>query len=239
MQKYTIKVATPQDESKVKVTKDSSEYYSKLSKEWAVSNAMVENEDFSSKYYAAQAKKNIQDAAAELQEEMQTQVNIATQKAQIATEKAAELTSANKANADFSNITEAAENIILELSDHSEDVARIDSDLATKANLDLSNCTQPYVCETYSNGCSWYRVWSNGWIEQGGISAANTSGYVTFQKPFTSVDYCAVATKTTSAMNDYAYINVVEKQLVKLRLVGAWSNGYGASYSAYWYACGF
>jgi hypothetical protein len=27
----------------------------------------------------------------------------------------------------------------------------------------------PVVIETYTNGTSWYRKWSDGWIEQGGI----------------------------------------------------------------------
>lgn len=239
MSKNTIKVAAPSADSKVNVSKDFSEYYSVLSKEWAVSSTIVENEDYSAKYYASKAKSSIEEAASVLEQEMQNQVDIATAKAEIATEKAAELTAANKANADFSNITEAAENLILELSDHSEDIARIDAALATKANLDLSNCTMPYVCETYSSGCSWYRVWSDGWIEQGGVSSSTSGGYVTFVKEFTSVNYCALATKTTSSLNDYAYINVVEKQLTKMRLIGAWSNGYSGTYSAYWYACGY
>ncbi len=41
-------------------------------------------------------------------------------------------------------------------------------DLSAKANIDLSNCTKPHIVETYVNGTSWYRVYSDGWCEQGG-----------------------------------------------------------------------
>lgn len=239
MQKYTIKVVSPEKEANVKVTKDYSEYYSGLSKEWAVSKTIVENEDYSAKHYANVAKQNVQEASEELQEEMQNQVNIATQKAQIATDKAAELISANKANADFSNITEAAENLILDLADNSADITRIDSELDTKADVDLSNCSRPYVSQSYRNTTTWYRVWSDGWIEQGGFSKGAIDGYVIFAKEFTTLNYYPLATKTTTNLDDYAYINILEKQLTKMKCDGAWNTGHDFGYSFYWYVCGY
>ena len=47
------------------------------------------------------------------------------------------------------------------------DIDQITVDLANKANKDLSNCTKPYVVETYNNGHDWYRIYSDGWVEQG------------------------------------------------------------------------
>lgn len=44
----------------------------------------------------------------------------------------------------------------------------IATDLSNKVDIDLANCTRPYVIETYQNGASWYRIWSDGWCEQGG-----------------------------------------------------------------------
>ena len=38
-----------------------------------------------------------------------------------------------------------------------------------KAEKDFSNCTKPYVAETYHNGTEWYRLWSDGFIEQAGL----------------------------------------------------------------------
>ena len=41
-----------------------------------------------------------------------------------------------------------------------------------------------YIVETYKNGTSWYRVWSNGWKEQGGKASASAT--ITFVKPFST-----------------------------------------------------
>ena len=53
--------------------------------------------------------------------------------------------------------------------------AEFQNALSSKADVDLSNCTKPYVTETYVNGTSWYRVWSDGWCEQGGTYSGVTS----------------------------------------------------------------
>lgn len=37
-----------------------------------------------------------------------------------------------------------------------------------KLNKDHSNDTAPYIIDTYRNGSSWYRIYSDGWCEQGG-----------------------------------------------------------------------
>ena len=51
--------------------------------------------------------------------------------------------------------------------------------------------TTPRIVETYVNGTSWYRIWSDGWIEQGGQidCAKNTSVTVTFLKAYTNTNY--------------------------------------------------
>ena len=57
----------------------------------------------------------------------------------------------------------------------------------------------PHIVEVYQNGTSWYRVWSDGWCEQGGYSRATTTGTtlatVTLLKPYRDVSYTIVATK--------------------------------------------
>ena len=42
------------------------------------------------------------------------------------------------------------------------------------------------IVENYVNGTSWYRVWSDGWCEQGGYTGVGT---VTFLKPFINTNY--------------------------------------------------
>ena len=77
------------------------------------------------------------------------------------------------------------------------DVANLTNDVLmlenNKADADLSNCTKPYVTESYSNGSSWYRVWSDGWCEQGGRLSvtSNQTVTITFAKSFTDANYTA------------------------------------------------
>lgn len=73
----------------------------------------------------------------------------------------------------------------------------IASGISGKANIDFSNVTKPYVTETYVNGTSWYRVWSDGWCEQGGeISVSGQAGtQIALLKPMVNTDYnvCALS----------------------------------------------
>lgn len=64
------------------------------------------------------------------------------------------------------------------------------------------------VVENYINGASWYRVWSDGWIEQGGKSATLTfSAYntITLLKNYASTNYniglTGIYTTITHALN--------------------------------------
>lgn len=53
-------------------------------------------------------------------------------------------------------------------------------------SLSIDGKKMVYVYETWRRGTEWYRVWSDGWIEQGGHG---TSGVCTFNKPFSNTDY--------------------------------------------------
>ena len=62
--------------------------------------------------------------------------------------------------------------------------------LALQPSGDFSWDGKPVIriVESWNDGSSWYRVYSDGWIEQGGqITDINVSGYatITFMKPFT------------------------------------------------------
>lgn len=64
--------------------------------------------------------------------------------------------------------------------------------LENKANKDLSNCTRPYITSTYKNGTEWYRIWSDGLIEQGGyavLNSYNAGVTISLLKPYTTTTY--------------------------------------------------
>ena len=57
----------------------------------------------------------------------------------------------------------------------------------------------PYITETYSNGTSWYRVWSDGWCEQGGTIYNMPAGGQTYNllKPYKDQNYILLADRNT------------------------------------------
>lgn len=70
-------------------------------------------------------------------------------------------------------------------------LSQVNAGLATKVDLDGSNATFPHITETYENGTSWYRVYSDGWCEQGGQIVQTGDAYITvsFLKPFINTNY--------------------------------------------------
>jgi hypothetical protein len=95
--------------------------------------------------------------------------------------------------------------------------AQFQQALSTKADIDLSNVTAPHIVQTYHNGTEWYRIWSDGWCEQGGQINRGDPNWVvnqivvTFAKPFANTNYFVTATsKETSytypvlAVTDYS-----------------------------------
>ena len=48
--------------------------------------------------------------------------------------------------------------------------------------------TQRVITETYSNGTDWYRIWSDGWIEQGSTLSSNVSSII-FLKQMADTNY--------------------------------------------------
>ena len=59
-----------------------------------------------------------------------------------------------------------------------------------------------YVKETYVNGYSWYRVWSDGWCEQGGQTLATTSATVTLLKEYKNTSYNVQLTCVNKSYGD-------------------------------------
>ena len=57
------------------------------------------------------------------------------------------------------------------------------------------NTTTPHIVETYQNGTSYYRVYSDGWCEQGGVVTVNAYPLtVSYLKTFKNTDYLPLIT---------------------------------------------
>ena len=72
------------------------------------------------------------------------------------------------------------------------DIDEVTTDLNGKADADLSNvpASKGILTESYINGSSWYRVYADGWCEQGGIlTVSGTSQVINFLKPYINTNY--------------------------------------------------
>ena len=63
---------------------------------------------------------------------------------------------------------------------------QVNQGIQSRVLLDGSNAQFPCITETYVNGTSWYRVYSDGWCEQGGTS---NSSAVSFLKNYIDTNY--------------------------------------------------
>ena len=93
------------------------------------------------------------------------------------------------------------------------DIDNIATDLNGKADKDLSNATAPvlsapYVVEDWRSGANWYRRWSSGEMEQGGIfdngsNARGVSTTLTFKYPFTDTNFDILISGTRDETSGY------------------------------------
>ena len=173
---------------------------------------------------------------------------IATEQAEIASQKALEATSvlAGAANASLSNLTEEGISVLRQNGGNwgyitgnlfaQEDLQEA---LDDKVTLDLSNCTRPYVTETYKNGASWYRVWSDGWCEQGGSRGSgkyDTRYTITLLKNFTAADYFVSDTNIATVGTTSNCGLILISRAVNSFVVASDDT---SSNGGLWYACGY
>ena len=64
----------------------------------------------------------------------------------------------------------------------------------------LENPKRGYLVESWQDGANWYRIYSDGWLEQGGIfngTGAYALTEYSFHKPFKDTNYFFIATIDT------------------------------------------
>lgn len=84
------------------------------------------------------------------------------------------------------------------------DIDDVMSDLAGKADIDLSNSSVPHVVETYDSGTDWYRLWSDGWCEQGGVYTVTSASphTILLLKTMSNTNYNISATPAMASSGD-------------------------------------
>ena len=140
-----------------------------------------------------------------------------------------------KANIDLNNLSTAGQAII-------NGKANIDlSNLNNTGNAAASNLNSKgirTVIETYVNGTSWYRVWSDGWIEQGGNFQTTISNFQTVNliKPFTSTNYRILLTGYFSTV---AQATPIVNTADGTKTPSAFQAFFSVGLYTDWYACGY
>lgn len=87
------------------------------------------------------------------------------------------------------------------------------------------------IVQTYVNGASWYRIYSDGWCEQGGEKPANTDSIV-FLIEFADTNYYynSKTYRTGNTSNAYNYYNTKTTTGIKDLQI---------TEPGFWFACGY
>lgn len=105
----------------------------------------------------------------------------------------------------------------------------------------LANINAPsrgYVVDSYQNGTDWYRVYSDGWIEQGGSVTSNSS-LVTynFHHPFTTMTYGLSCSQNSGGIGSQSNGMVISRVSTTQFSVLYTAGSNDISYT--WRACGY
>lgn len=94
-----------------------------------------------------------------------------------------------------------------------------------------------HITETWKStgGNSWYRVWSDGWIEQGGEMVKSSNAKVTLHTPYKSTNYLVQGTPTVESNLNSPRIFVENKTTTSFDLI---MSSYSTK-SCAWYAYGY
>lgn len=94
-------------------------------------------------------------------------------------------------------------------SDSNKGIVQVDDDTigATNGTIAVKNLTPIHaVVETYVNGASWYRVYDDGWCEQGGVgtSTSDSGVSIVFLKEFADTNYAVSITVIDNGSSNYS-----------------------------------
>ena len=135
---------------------------------------------------------------------------------------------ANFANTDLSNLSASGQALF-----------------TAKADTDLSNVpsSKGILVESYVNGTSWYRKYSDGWCEQGGYNGQliQLCPTITLLVPYRDTNYSVqITTESGNTGTVHIGYNTVDQKTTT-----SFTTGFGEYQSSsvfffgYWYACGY
>lgn len=94
------------------------------------------------------------------------------------------------------------------------------------------------VIQNYKSNASWYRIWSDGWKEQGGRVKTGTNTKITFLKAFSDANYTFSAYQTSTGASSSSYFNA---SYLSSKAAASFTFVSGETEAPYfdWFACGY
>lgn len=94
-----------------------------------------------------------------------------------------------------------------------------------------------YVTEMHQDGSSWYKKYSNGWVEQGGTFKSLYNQAVTLNVPMKDSNYTILTSKTNFA-SAVVIVDTATTTSFKVYGRGQGGSGFSENVSGYWYVAG-
>lgn len=94
------------------------------------------------------------------------------------------------------------------------------------------------ILASYTSGTSWYKKYSNGWVEQGGTFTSLYDQAVTLIVPMKDTNY-TILTSKTSWGSSVVIVDTVTTTSFKVYGRGQGGSGFGENVSGYWYVAGW
>ena len=121
-------------------------------------------------------------------------------------------------------------------------LARVESNIANfDSTIENKLGSITSVVDAWSSGTNWYRVYSDGWIEQGGFVSANgNSTNVTFLKAFSNTNYslvCGYVSSSSGSSVQHREIAIATSRSATGFACQTSSSSYCVGKS--WFACGY
>lgn len=93
------------------------------------------------------------------------------------------------------------------------------------------------ILASYTSGTSWYRKWSDGWIEQGGTFTSLYNQAVTLIVPMKDTNYTILTSKTNFA-SAVVIVDTATTTSFKVYGRGQGGSSFNENVSGYWYVAG-
>lgn len=127
-------------------------------------------------------------------------------------------------------------NLYYYVGDTVQDASLINAGAVLGQLANVNAASRGYVVESYHNGTEWYRIYSDGWCEQGGLGQSGSGEKtITLYKPYANANYTIMQTPYSSA-GAGSYSSAIKSQTntsFVLAVESNFANGF------YWQACGY